>query len=133
MKKKTKRASVITDYDENDTTSMIDRSSPVSFEDLGLKLPEVPPTQVISIRLPTALLNEIKALGSRDDVPYQALIKIFLAEAVQQKKSKPKRSAWDDSLKIAPWGQAHSATRRKHYIMPFAVDFKAEWLRWLPV
>ena len=93
MKKKTKKATVITDYDENDTTSLIDSSSPISFEDLGLKLPEVPPTQVISIRLPTALLNEIRALGSRDDVPYQALIKIFLAEAVQQKKTKPKRSA----------------------------------------
>ncbi len=93
MKRKIRKSMVVTDYDENDTTSMIDLNSSMSFKDLGLKLPEVPPTQVISIRLPTALLNEIRALGSRDDVPYQALIKIFLAEAVQQKKTKSKRSA----------------------------------------
>lgn len=93
MKKKSKRRRVITDYDEFHTTAMIDRDKGLRFEDIGLKLPDMPPTQVISIRLPTALLNEIKALGSRDDVPYQAMIKLFLAEAVQHKKAKPTRSA----------------------------------------
>jgi predicted DNA binding CopG/RHH family protein len=93
MKKKSSKRRVVADYDEYDTTAIIDRDKPLRFEEIGLKLPETPPTQVISIRLPTALLNEIKALGSRDDVPYQALIKLFLAEAVQHKKSKPTRSA----------------------------------------
>jgi predicted DNA binding CopG/RHH family protein len=93
MKKKSKKKRVIADYDEFDTTSMIDSDKALRFADIGLKLPDTPPTQVISIRLPTALLNEIKALGSRDDVPYQALIKLFLAEAVQHKKSKPTRLA----------------------------------------
>jgi hypothetical protein len=36
--------------------------------------------------LPTDLLNEIKALGSQRDVPYQALIKLFLAKAMGKKR-----------------------------------------------
>ncbi len=94
MKKKIKkRKSTVSDYDNTDTSSFIDVRHPLKLSDLNLKLPEVPPTQVVSIRLPTSLLNEIRALGSRDDVPYQALIKIFLSEAVEQKKLKSKKSA----------------------------------------
>jgi predicted DNA binding CopG/RHH family protein len=93
MIKKNKKSKEISDYDSNDTSSMIDRSQRLHFEDLGLELPPTPPTQVVSIRLPTALLNEIKALGSKDDVPYQALIKILLAEGIRQKKEKAKKSA----------------------------------------
>jgi len=78
----------IKDYDEIDTSEMIDESKPLHFEDIGLKLPDSSPTQVVSIRLPTELLNELKALGSKDDVPYQALIKLMLAEGVKRKKKK---------------------------------------------
>jgi len=53
MKKKSKRKlTEITDYDQHDTTAMIDRSHPLEFVDLGLKLPKEAPSQVISIRLP---------------------------------------------------------------------------------
>jgi hypothetical protein len=76
------------DYDRLDTTGMIDPSKPLRLEDLGLSLPPLPPTQVVSIRLPSALLNEIKALGSERDVPYQSLIKLFLAESVTRMKKK---------------------------------------------
>jgi predicted DNA binding CopG/RHH family protein len=78
----------IKDYDDFDVSQMIDPSKPMSFESLGLKLPDTPPTQVISIRLPTALINEIKALGSLEDVPYQALIKLMLAEGIKKKKKR---------------------------------------------
>lgn len=93
MSKKNKRSKEIREYDSTDTTSMIDSKKKLRFEDIDLELPPVPPTQVISIRLPTELINEIKALGSRDDVPYQALIKIILAEGIRQKKGKSKKSA----------------------------------------
>lgn len=83
-KKNLKRDRIIDDYDGQDTTTMIDVSRPLRFSDLGVKLPESPPTQVISIRLPTMLLNQIKAIGSQQDVPYQALIKLFLVKAVQK-------------------------------------------------
>lgn len=76
------------DYDAWDTSAMIDSTDPLKFEDLGLKLPELPPTQVVSIRLPSKLLNELKALGSKEDVPYQALIKHFLAESVAKLKKR---------------------------------------------
>jgi predicted DNA binding CopG/RHH family protein len=43
-----------------------------------------PSTQTISIRLPEALLEDLKLLANKRDVPYQSLMKIFLAERVTQ-------------------------------------------------
>ncbi len=78
----------IKDYDHFDTALWINTKDSLRFEDLGLKLPSTPPTQVVSIRLPSELLNEIKALGSKRDVPYQSLIKLFLAQAVLKFKKR---------------------------------------------
>jgi predicted DNA binding CopG/RHH family protein len=41
-----------------------------------------PSTQTISLRLPAALLAELKALANKRDVPYQSLLKVYLAERV---------------------------------------------------
>ena len=41
-----------------------------------------PSTETISLRLPAALLAELKALANKRDVPYQSLLKVFLAERV---------------------------------------------------
>jgi predicted DNA binding CopG/RHH family protein len=41
-----------------------------------------PSTETISLRLPTALLSELKALANKRDVPYQSLLKVFLADRV---------------------------------------------------
>jgi hypothetical protein len=79
---------VIEDYDAVDTSGMIDQSKLLKYEDLGLKLPEVAPTQVISIRLPSALLNELRAISSQTDIPYQALIKLFLSDSVSKFKKR---------------------------------------------
>ena len=90
-KRKNNRArprNVIGDYDAVDTANMIDPSKPLKFEDIGLRLPGVPPTQVISIRLPSTLLNELRAISSEADIPYQALIKLFLSESVSKFKKK---------------------------------------------
>lgn len=43
-----------------------------------------PSTQTISIRLPETLLEDLKLLANKRDVPYQSLLKIFLAERVAQ-------------------------------------------------
>ena len=43
-----------------------------------------PSTQTISLRLPAALLEDLKRLANKRDVPYQSLLKIFLAERVAQ-------------------------------------------------
>lgn len=81
MKKKSKE---ITDYDKTDTSAFIDRSKKMSLRDLGFQLPPTPPTQVVSIRLPTPLLNELKARASAQDVPYQALMKMLLARSLKR-------------------------------------------------
>ncbi len=72
----------ITDYDASDTSAMIDPHKPLGLADLGFKLPPVPPSQVVSIRLPTRLLNEIRARASAIDIPYQAFIKLCLSRAL---------------------------------------------------
>ena len=87
-RKKRARTRVIRDYDEHDTTTAIDHGHPLRFEDLGLELPPTPTTQVISIRLPSPLLNEIRAYASEHDIPYQAAIKLFLSESLRRRRKK---------------------------------------------
>ena len=41
-----------------------------------------PSTKTISIRLPESLLEELKLLANKRDVPYQSLLKIFLSERI---------------------------------------------------
>jgi predicted DNA binding CopG/RHH family protein len=43
-----------------------------------------PSLRTISVRLPDLLLEELKLLANKRDVPYQSLLKIFLAERVEQ-------------------------------------------------
>jgi predicted DNA binding CopG/RHH family protein len=43
-----------------------------------------PSTETISLRLPAALLAGLKALANKRDVPYQSLLKVFLAERVDR-------------------------------------------------
>lgn len=41
-----------------------------------------PSTRTISIRLPESMIEELKLLANRRDVPYQSLLKIFLSERI---------------------------------------------------
>ena len=41
-----------------------------------------PSTETISLRLPAPLLSDLKALANKRDVPYQSLLKVFVAERV---------------------------------------------------
>ena len=43
-----------------------------------------PSLKTISLRLPELLLEELKLLANKRDVPYQSLLKIFLAERVEE-------------------------------------------------
>lgn len=49
-----------------------------------------PSTETISLRLPESLLGRIKELANKNDVPYQSLMKIFLAEKVEEALRKNK-------------------------------------------
>jgi len=43
-----------------------------------------PSRESISLRLPTPLLSKIKLIASKKDIPYQSLIKTYLAESVSK-------------------------------------------------
>ena len=47
--------------------------------------------ETISLRLPESLLNEIKIIAHKNDVPYQSLIKIMLAHEIDLLKSQQNR------------------------------------------
>jgi len=48
-------------------------------------LPNLKPSlKTISLRLPELMLAELKLLANKRDVPYQSLIKIFLAERLDR-------------------------------------------------
>ena len=52
-----------------------------------LRLPRLKPsTATISLRLPEALLDELKLLANQRDVPYQSLLKVFLAERLERER-----------------------------------------------
>ncbi|HEY3278727.1 MAG TPA: BrnA antitoxin family protein [Syntrophorhabdaceae bacterium] len=43
-----------------------------------------PSVKTISLRLPESMLEELKLLANKRDVPYQSLIKIFLSDRIEQ-------------------------------------------------
>ena len=71
-------------WEEHDSTDYVDwnRAKPIEFTQLK------PSTKTISLRLPEILLNDIKTLANKQDVPYQSLMKILLANAVSHERRK---------------------------------------------
>jgi predicted DNA binding CopG/RHH family protein len=43
-----------------------------------------PSVKKISLRLPETMIEELKLLANKRDVPYQSLLKIFLAERIEK-------------------------------------------------
>jgi predicted DNA binding CopG/RHH family protein len=43
-----------------------------------------PSIRTISLRLPESMIEELKLLANKRDVPYQSLLKIFLAERIDK-------------------------------------------------
>ena len=43
-----------------------------------------PSTKTITIRVPQALLESLKMIANKKDVPYQSLVKMFLDEKVKE-------------------------------------------------
>ncbi len=62
----------------HDSTEYVDWSQARRVTFAHLK----PSTKTIALRLPESLLEELKLLANKRDVPYQSLLKIFLAERV---------------------------------------------------
>ena len=68
----------------HDTIDYLDEFEPVELDLSELK----PSTRPVTVRLPESLLSSLKKLANKQDVPYQSLMKIFLAERVKREYSK---------------------------------------------
>ena len=50
-----------------------------------VKLPNLKPTtRTVSIRLPETMLEDLRMLANKRDVPYQSLLKIYVAERIEE-------------------------------------------------
>jgi predicted DNA binding CopG/RHH family protein len=67
-------------WESHDTTDYVDwsRARLVSFPNLR------PSTKTISLRLPEDMLNTIRNHANKLDIPYQSLMKLWLAEKAAQ-------------------------------------------------
>lgn len=63
-------------WEANDSSDLVDWSKAERVRLPNLK----PSTTSISLRLPVMLLDQIKVAANKRDVPYQSLIKTWLAE-----------------------------------------------------
>jgi predicted DNA binding CopG/RHH family protein len=65
-------------WESHDTVDFFDwsKAEVVGFPNLKLS------TATISLRLPAQLLADLKRLANKRDVPYQSLLKVYLAERV---------------------------------------------------
>jgi predicted DNA binding CopG/RHH family protein len=51
------------------------------------KFPNLKPTlRTISLRLPVSMIEDLKTLANKRDVPYQSLLKVFLAERLRKER-----------------------------------------------
>lgn len=65
---------------EQDSTESVDWSKAKR-----ITLPKLKPSvKSISIRLPQSMLEQLRVLANKHDVPYQSLIKLFLAERIRK-------------------------------------------------
>jgi len=65
---------------DHDATDYVDFSK----VELGF-FPELKPSsRTISIRLPESLVEAVKILANKQDIPYQSMLKILLAEKVRE-------------------------------------------------
>lgn len=67
-------------WSTHDSTEYIDypRAKRVLFSNLK------PSTRTISLRLPESLIEHLKLLANKRDIPYQSLLKMFLIEKVEE-------------------------------------------------
>lgn len=69
-------------WEKNDSSEFVDWSKAVRAAMPNLK----PSTRTISLRLPEMLLDNIKMEANKRDIPYQSLIKAWLADDVKQSR-----------------------------------------------
>jgi predicted DNA binding CopG/RHH family protein len=67
-------------WSKHDSTDFIDWS-----KSENTVMPELKPTtKSISLRLPEFMINNLKSIANKMDIPYQSLIKIYLQENINR-------------------------------------------------
>ena len=76
----------ITEDEERDFWANADSSNYVDWSKAQrVLLPNIKPSlKTISLRLPELMIDELKLIANKRDVPYQSLIKIFLSERLSK-------------------------------------------------
>ena len=95
----------------HDSSDYVDWAAarPASFPQLK------PSTETISLRLPAGLLADLKILANRMDVPYQSLLKVYLADRVRDELGRGQTSTELAGMirePEAPYGRAPKGTHR---------------------
>ncbi len=67
-------------WQSHDSTEYIDWKKAERITLANLK----PSVKTISLRLPESMLEELKLLANKRDVPYQSLVKVFLSDRIDQ-------------------------------------------------
>lgn len=72
--------------DERDFWSSHDSTEFIDWDAAELvSLPKLKPTmKTVSLRLPEFIVNELQTIARKRDVSYQALIKVFIKERIDQ-------------------------------------------------
>lgn len=75
-----------TEDDERDFWATHDATDYLDFSQAdAVVFPNLKPsTRAISLRLPVSLIDRLKMLANKQDVPYQSLLKVLLAEKVDE-------------------------------------------------
>ena len=72
-----------------DSTEYVDWSQAQAVRFPNLR----PSSTAISVRLPDTLLTELKLLANERDVPYQSLLKVYLADRVAVERQRKRQHA----------------------------------------
>ena len=98
-------------WETHDTTDYVDWTKAAVGRFPNLK----PSTTTISLRLPAPLLADLKTLANKRDVPYQSLLKVYLAERIaaeHRRAARPSKQLARTDRRPANHGRAPRAAGR---------------------
>jgi predicted DNA binding CopG/RHH family protein len=78
-----------------DSTEYVDWTSGTRQKFVNLK----PSLKTISLRLPVSMIADLKVLANSRDVPYQSLLKVFLAERLARERKSHRPSSMKGSAR----------------------------------
>lgn len=71
-------------WETHDTTEYFEVSNPIKMSFPNLK----PTTKSITLRIPVGMYEDLKILANKQDVPYQSMMKMFLADKIREQYSR---------------------------------------------